>query len=245
MSDPTKYLKQIQARLSRKGIKVSYGDIKPIFFEHCADSEPTEQQLSAIVDQLTHHHQPSSLTLTELPGSEEMSITTPTPHPFFEIPPTIESKEAINGENLSAQQELPPQREPETNIVLTQNNSLSPQTNAVVSIAPPEAIAIIQEIAADDSSQHKAVAQRLLEQVNEKTDTIVSLVAALPQIEAEMLKRKLQKMPRKQVDYAGVLDSYFQESRGFSQFVNTLTAEYGITLEPEGKHQGELSLTRS
>ena len=245
MSDPTKYLKQIQTRLSRKGIKVSYSDIKPVFSQHCTDADPTEQQLSTIVDQLTRHHQSLSLTLTELQGSEEMPLTTSTPHPFFEIPPTTEVEETITGQNLSSQQDLPPETTSQTNIVLSQNNSLSPQTNSVVSIAPPEAIAIIQEIAADDASQNKALAQRLLAQANNKTDTIVNLVAALPQIEAEMLKRKLQKMPRQQVNYEGVLNGYFQETQGFTQFVNTLAAEYGISLDPEGKHQGELSRTLS
>ena len=244
MSEPSKYIKQIQARLSRKGIKVSYGDIKPVFREHCSDLEPNEEQLSTIVEQLTQHHQPSNPMLTESPGAEEMPITTSTPHPIFDRPPTTEASLATT-EQRPLPQNLPQDWESETNIVLSHPNGLSPQTNAVKTIAPPEAIAIIQEIAADDSSQNKAVAQRLLAQANEKTDTIVNLVAALPQIEAEMLKRKLQKMPRQQVNYEGVLDSYFQESRGFTQFVNTLTAEYGISLEPEGKHQGELSLTRS
>jgi hypothetical protein len=110
-------------------------------------------------------------------------------------------------------------------------DDLSQQPKASqITITPQEAVDIIQAIAKDETSRNKSLAQQLLEQAHHKTDSLVALVAALPDIEAEMLKRKLQKMPRKQVNYEGVLDSYFRESTTFTHFVSDLAAEYGVTL---------------
>jgi hypothetical protein len=110
-------------------------------------------------------------------------------------------------------------------------DDLSQQPKASqITVTPQEAVDIIQAIAKDETSRNKSLAQQLLEQAHHKTDSLVALVAALPDIEAEMLKRKLQKMPRKQVNYEGVLDSYFREATTFTHFVSDLAAEYGVTL---------------
>jgi len=207
----TKYLKQIQSRLSRRKIKVSYDDIRPLFIEQCADSNPTEEQLSAIVEDLAAQHQQTAIVA---PSSDETDL--------FVASQTTK--------DLSEPETAVEEESTKTQLTIAEPSLLSQPPASPVTITPQEAVDIIQAIAKDETSRNKSLAQQLLEQAHHKTDSLVALVAALPDIEAEMLKRKLQKMPRKQVNYEGVLDSYFREATTFTHFVSDLAAEYGVTL---------------
>lgn len=214
----TKYLKQIQSRLSRRKIKVSYDDIRPLYSEQCADSNPTEEQLSAIVEDLATQHQETAIVA---PSSDEidLSVAPQTTEDLADFLPELPEPETPVEEEST-----------ETQLTIAEPSTLNQPPAPPVTITPQEAVDIIQAIAADDTSRNKTLAQQLLEQAHHKTDSLVALVAAMPDIEAEMLKRKLQKMPRKRVDYEGVLDSYFRESTNFTHFVSDLAAEYGVTL---------------
>ncbi|MGI2906178.1 hypothetical protein [Tolypothrix sp. VBCCA 56010] len=213
-----KYLKQIQSRLSRRKIKVSYDDIRPLYSEQCADSNPTEEQLSAIVEDLAAQHQQTAIVA---PSSDEidLSVAPQTTEDLADFLPELPEPETAVEEEST-----------ETQLTIAEPSTLSQPPAPPVTITPQEAVDIIQAIAKDDTSRNKALAQQLLEQAHHKTDSLVALVSAMPDIEAEMLKRKLQKMPRKRVDYEGVLDSYFRESTNFTHFVKDLAAEYGVTL---------------
>ncbi|MEO1559746.1 MAG: hypothetical protein AAFS12_08970, partial [Cyanobacteria bacterium J06632_19] len=74
-------------------------------------------------------------------------------------------------------------------------------------------------------------ASQLLEQLDNKTDSIVALVAAMPDIEAEMLRRKLKQVDRKVVDYEAIIGSHFRENTTeLTSHISSLAAEYGVTL---------------
>ena len=98
-------------------------------------------------------------------------------------------------------------------------------------LAPQEAVAIIQEIASDSTSQYKQMADELLHQLDSKTDSIVKLVKAAPQIEAEMLKRKLQNASRKSVDYDSIVTEHFrQSSTEINNYLSDIADQFGIAI---------------
>lgn len=229
MSD-TKFIKQIQTRLSRKGIKASYADIRPFFCQHCSESNPTEAQLSATVEALIKLYQPTGIITAEadnnLPQHEEI-LSVEDGEAFKEPEQTEEVLSTLDDTAIAETESLPLET---PSSFLAQRQSSLQQGHHATTITSPEAVEIIQEIAADDTSRNQTLAQQMLSQAHEKTDSIVALIAAMPEIESEMLKRKLQRMPRKQVDYAGVVDSYFREGRKLTHFVASLAAEYGVSL---------------
>lgn len=232
MSD-TKFIKQLQTRLSRRGLKLSYDEIRPTFQKHWnGEDDPTEEQVTAVLAELLQAHQPTALALEKPEPETVLTLAnTPTPNQIGEDAADLTASQPP----LLIESSTTP---PATSLALpsTEEHALQPPDNpranvsVITTVAPQEAIEIIQEIAADDSSRHQDLAQQLINQANSKTDTIVALVAALPEIEAEMLRRKLQRMPRKQVAYEEVLDSYFQKSQQTTSFINTLAAQYGVTL---------------
>ena len=125
-----------------------------------------------------------------------------------------------------------------TELITTQPTELSVAKTDINSVtktdinqlAPHEAITLIQEIASDDTSRNKQVASQLLEQLDNKTDSIVALVAAMPDIEAEMLRRKLKQVDRKVVDYEAIIGSHFRENTTeLTSHISNLAAEYGVT----------------
>jgi hypothetical protein len=93
-----------------------------------------------------------------------------------------------------------------------------------------EAIAIIEEISEDDTSRNQALARQLLEEVDRKTTSIVSLIELMPEIEAEMLRRKLKEVKRNPVNYEGVFKGYFQGSQKLTKDIQGLVARYGVTI---------------
>ncbi len=116
-------------------------------------------------------------------------------------------------------------------LVTKQSSELSQASpNQIQQLAPQEAIEIIQEIAADDTSRNKELAGQLLAQIDEKTDTMVALIEAMPEIEAEMLKRKLEKMSRKQVNYGEILSNHFRNSQDLTTHLKNLAAGYGVSI---------------
>ena len=126
-----------------------------------------------------------------------------------------------------------------TELITTQSTELSVAKTGINSVtktdinqlAPHEAVTLIQEIASDDTSRNKQVASQLLEQLDNKTDSIVALVAAMPDIEAEMLRRKLKQVDRKEVDYEAIIGSHFRENTTeLTNHISNLAAEYGVTL---------------
>ncbi|MEO0684173.1 MAG: hypothetical protein AAFY76_03765, partial [Cyanobacteria bacterium J06649_11] len=118
-----------------------------------------------------------------------------------------------------------------TELITTQSTELSVAKTDINQLAPHEAITLIQEIASDDTSRNKQVASQLLEQLDNKTDSIVALVAAMPDIEAEMLRRKLKQVDRKEVDYEAIIGSHFRENTTeLRNHISNLAAEYGVTL---------------
>lgn len=118
-----------------------------------------------------------------------------------------------------------------TELITTKPTELSVTKTDINQLAPHEAITLIQEIASDDTSRNKQVASQLLEQLDNKTDSIVALVAAMPDIEAEMLRRKLKQVDRKVVDYEAVIGSHFRENTTeLRNHISNLAAEYGVTL---------------
>ena len=126
-----------------------------------------------------------------------------------------------------------------TELITTQSTELSVAKTGINSVtktdinqlAPHEAITLIQEIASDDTSRNKQVASQLLKQLDNKTDSIVALVAAMPDIEAEMLRRKLKQVDRKEVDYEAIIGSHFRENTTeLTSHISNLAAEYGVTL---------------
>ncbi|MEM6403612.1 MAG: hypothetical protein AAF757_25880 [Cyanobacteria bacterium P01_D01_bin.116] len=132
-------------------------------------------------------------------------------------------------ETESASTELITTQPTELSVTKTDNNSVT--KTDINQLAPHEAIALIQEIASDDTSRNKQVASQLLEQLDNKTDSIVALVAAMPNIEAEMLRRKLKQVDRKEVDYEAVIGSHFRSSTTeLTSHISNLAAEYGVTL---------------
>ncbi|NJM24034.1 MAG: hypothetical protein HC907_38445 [Richelia sp. SM1_7_0] len=117
----------------------------------------------------------------------------------------------------------------ELSVTKTDNNSVT--KTDINQLAPHEAITLIQEIASDDTSRNKQVAEQLLTQLDKKTDSIVALVAAMPDIEAEMLRRKLKQIDRKEVDYEAIIGSHFRENTTeLTNHISNLAAEYGVTL---------------
>ncbi|MGF1672707.1 MAG: hypothetical protein ACFCUV_03365 [Rivularia sp. (in: cyanobacteria)] len=133
----------------------------------------------------------------------------------------------------------------ELSVTKTDNNSVTKTDNNSVTktdinsvtktdinqLAPHEAITLIQEIADYDTSRNKQVASQLLTQLDNKTDSIVALVAAMPDIEAEMLRRKLKQIDRKEVDYEAIIGSHFQKNTTeLTSHISSLAAEYGVTL---------------
>ncbi|MEM7581245.1 MAG: hypothetical protein AAF316_15650 [Cyanobacteria bacterium P01_A01_bin.80] len=132
-------------------------------------------------------------------------------------------------ETESAFTELITTQPTELSVARTDNNSVT--KTDINQLAPHEAITLIQEIASDDTSRNKQVASQLLKQLDNKTDSIVALVAAMPDIEAEMLRRKLKQVDRKEVDYEAVIGSHFRSSTTeLTSHISNLAAEYGVTL---------------
>ena len=153
--------------------------------------------------------------------------------PLSEIENSLSESEIEKNSSLieteSASTELITTQPTKLSVAKTDNNSVT--KTDINQLAPHEAITLIQEIASDDTSRNKQVASQLLEQLDNKTDSIVALVAAMPDIEAEMLRRKLKQVDRKVVDYEAIIGSHFRSSTTeLTSHISNLAAEYGVTL---------------
>lgn len=197
-----KYLKRIQTRIRRKRITISYQQIRDIILENFEDidlDEMTDSQVTTVSEYILQNHKAVDVAIQE--------TALKTPH-----------QDEVEVDNSSG------------TLAPTSKSDLShTQASQIQQLAPQEAIAIIQDIAADDTSRNQELAGQLLTQLNEKTDTMVALIAAMPEIEAEMLRRKLHNMQRKRVDYEGILSSHFRNSQNLTTHIKDLVAEYGVS----------------
>lgn len=219
MKEDLTYVKRIQSRLcSRKnnGKKlpnVSYKEIKEIIsntdkFQSIDYQNMSVDEISLVTDFIHQQRLKSADKIVQVSNANDCDLV-------------VTESDSSAKEVADTSSELMTRETTEISVSKTDINQL----------APHEAVALIQEIASDDTSKNKLVAKELLKQLDNKTDSIVALVAALPDIEAEMLRRKLQQIDRKTVDYEAILGSHFRESTTeLTDHISSLAAEYGVTI---------------
>ena len=248
------YLRQIQSRLNKKKVNgrklktVSFGEIRKVITEEfpSVDYEAmTKQEKESIVAYI--HEQRiktvnSIIQQSDSKNSDSSNIDSKNSNSLnIELAAEMESQEIEKSleeiENPLVSSEVEKKsstietESASTELITTQSTELSVAKTDINQLAPHEAITLIQEIASDDTSRNKQVASQLLEQLDNKTDSIVALVAAMPDIEAEMLRRKLKQVDRKVVDYEAVIGSHFRENTTeLTSHISNLAAEYGVTL---------------
>ena len=237
-----KFLKQIQSSLRKKKDgngttfkNVTYSKIREVIASEFKEVDPeniTDDEKKRIVnfihqERLEQRQQrasaPTVATSTTVPSVANTTDTNSTAM----IEQEQEVQEASNPTTAPNTQESAP-------LAVTEKQSLSknqPTNIATKTLAPQEAVAIIEEIAQDNTSRYKQVASELLTQLDSKTDSIVALVAAAPEIEAEMLRRKLHQINHKTVDYDAIIGSHFRQSTTeITDHISNLAAEYGVTI---------------
>ncbi len=247
------YLRQVQSSLNKKKVNgrklktVSFGEIRKVITEEfpSVDYEAmTKQEKESIVAYI-HEQRVKTVNTIERHYNANNSDSY-----NIELAAKMESQEIENPQlssdiekNLSEIENPLLSSEIESNssamevadasteLITTQPTELSVTKTDINQLAPHEAITLIQEIASDDTSRNKQVASQLLTQLDNKTDSIVALVAAMPDIEAEMLRRKLKQVDRKEVDYEAIIGSHFQKNTTeLTSHISSLAAEYGVTL---------------
>jgi hypothetical protein len=247
------YLRQVQSSLNKKKVNgrklktVSFGEIRKVITEEfpSVDYEAmTKQEKESIVAYI-HEQRVKTVNTIERHYNANNSDSY-----NIELAAKMESQEIENPQlssdiekNLSEIENPLLSSEIESNssamevadasteLITTQPTELSVTKTDINQLAPHEAITLIQEIASDDTSRNKQVASQLLTQLDNKTDSIVALVAAMPDIEAEMLRRKLKQIDRKEVDYEAIIGSHFQKNTTeLTSHISSLAAEYGVTL---------------
>jgi dGTP triphosphohydrolase len=108
-----KFITRIQSRLSRKGIKVSMGEIRPIYYQLCPNPEqPTEQELMNVAT----HFMNTSLQLVPITeeveatspsiGEENANLTAPTPMALETSDPSEQDTEIGGALQLQQKHEL-------------------------------------------------------------------------------------------------------------------------------------------
>ena len=248
------YLRQIQSRLNKKKVNgkklktVSFGEIRKVITEEfpSVDYEAmTKQEKESIVAYI--HEQRiktvnSIIQQSDSKNSDSSNIDSKNSNSLnIELAAEMESQEIEKSleeiENPLVSSEVEKKsstietESASTELITTKPTELSVTKTDINQLAPHEAVTLIQEIASDDTSRNKQVASQLLEQLDNKTDSIVALVAAMPDIEAEMLRRKLKQVDRKVVDYEAVIGSHFRENTTeLTSHISNLAAEYGVTL---------------
>ncbi|QLE59976.1 hypothetical protein [Nostoc sp. TCL26-01] len=97
----TTIAKRIQSRLSRQGVKVSLGEIRPIYKELVKDTNnPTDEEISAIVE----HFMNNATKLNVISEELEIDITATTeeePEVIALIPQSEEAETVTTGEELA------------------------------------------------------------------------------------------------------------------------------------------------
>ena len=255
------YLRQVQSSLNKKKVNgrklktVSFGEIRKVITEEfpSVDYEAmTKQEKESIVayiheqrvktvntiERHSNSNNSDSYNIELAAKMESQEIENPQVSSEIEnnlssIENPLVSSEIENNssamEVADASTELITTQPTELSVTKTDNNSVT--KTDINQLAPHEAITLIQEIASDDTSRNKQVAEQLLTQLDKKTDSIVALVAAMPDIEAEMLRRKLKQIDRKEVDYEAIIGSHFQKNTTeLTSHISSLAAEYGVTL---------------
>ena len=135
----TTIAKRIQSRLSRKGVKVSLGEIKPIYDQFVADDEnPTAEEIDAIfnhfmsaasqISVIEEQPQPAATDIEETAQSEDVDILSTD---VDSTPQTEETETSICVGDEIGNIATPAQIEPET---LEEGGGLAPrQTSDLVS----------------------------------------------------------------------------------------------------------------
>ena len=232
------YLRHIQSSLNKKKVNgrklktVSFGEIRKVIKEEfpSVDYEAmTKQEKESIVAYI-HEQRIKTVNSIEKHSNSNNSNSDSS---NIESASKMESQEIENSLVSSEIEKNSSTIETEsasTELITTQQTELSVTKTDINQLAPHEAITLIQEIASDDTSRNKQVASQLLTQLDNKTDSIVALVAAMPDIEAEMLRRKLKQVDRKVVDYEAIIGSHFRENTTeLTSHISSLAAEYGVT----------------
>ncbi|MBW4557938.1 MAG: hypothetical protein KME59_18790, partial [Trichormus sp. ATA11-4-KO1] len=97
----TTIAKRIQSKLSRQGLKVSLGEIRPIYKELVKDiNKPTDEEISAIFE----HFMNNATKLNVISEELEIDTTTTTeeePEAIASIPQSEEPETAPTGEGLA------------------------------------------------------------------------------------------------------------------------------------------------
>ena len=254
------YLRQIQSSLNKKKVNgrklktVSFGEIRKIITEEfpSVDYEAMTKQekesivayiheqriktVNSIIQQSDSKNSDSSnidSKLSNSKNSNSSNIDSNSSNSYnIELATEMESQDIEKPlEEIEKNSSLIETESTSTELITTQPTELSVAKTDINQLAPHEAITLIQEIASDDTSRNKQVASQLLKQLDNKTDSIVALDAAMPDIEAEMLRRKLKQVDRKVVDYEAVIGSHFRENTSeLRNHISNLAAEYGVTL---------------
>ncbi|MEO1762373.1 MAG: hypothetical protein AAFR83_10440 [Cyanobacteria bacterium J06629_18] len=195
---------------------------------------------SSNIDSKHSNYKNSNSSNIDSKSSDSFNIELSTEMESQEIEkPLSEIENSLSESEIEKNSSLIETESASTKLITTQSTELSVAKAGINSVtktdinqlAPHEAVTLIQEIASDDTSRNKQVASQLLEQLDNKTDSIVALVAAMPDIEAEMLRRKLKQVDRKEVDYEAIIGSHFRENTTeLTSHISNLAAEYGVTL---------------
>ncbi|MEA5508115.1 hypothetical protein VB735_34540, partial [Halotia wernerae UHCC 0503] len=97
----TTIAKRIQSRLSRQGVKVSLGEIRPIYKELVKDTnKPTDEEISAIVEHFMNNATKLSVISEEL-EIDTTATTEEEPEVIASIPQSEEPETAPTGEELA------------------------------------------------------------------------------------------------------------------------------------------------
>ncbi|QLE59932.1 hypothetical protein [Nostoc sp. TCL26-01] len=97
----TTIAKRIQSRLSRQGVKVSLGEIRPIYKELVKDTnKPTDEEISAIVEHFTNNATKLSVISEEL-EIDTTATTEEEPEVIALIPQSEEPETVPTGEELA------------------------------------------------------------------------------------------------------------------------------------------------
>ena len=196
----SKNLKKIQSRLKRQGISVTYDDVRDEIVINFPEIKLAE------------------MSLTEVDKVYDSMIGKLKPV-------NLVAKDGVREPKKGMTQP--------TALVMSRSEEIE-QTETLPSsineLAPEEAISLIQEIAAEETTENQALIRSLLEQVDQRTTTIADFFAALPHIEEQLLTKKLQAIERKRVDYNRVFQSYFQGGEKLTADIEGLISEYGVSI---------------
>lgn len=243
-----RFIKQIQSSLAKKKdddgkrfSTVSYSKIREVIANEFVGVDPENMSENEKKDVVNFIHQKRleqrQALASPTTADTSASVTTQTvTHEIASTETTTPEEETEPVQHSTHEPEQPPaplavaDKKP---LATQQTTELGVQETSITNekLAPQEAVAIIQEIAADNTSSYKLMASELLQQLDSRTDSIVKLIEAAPEIEAEMLRRKLKNASRKSVDYDAVVTEHFRQSSSeINDYLSGIASEFGIAI---------------